>query len=61
MNDNTHYSSGLGILDVVQIVLIILKICGVITAPWYMVLIPLWISLTLIVIYLIIILIITKE
>ena len=58
--NNTHYS-GLGVLDVVQIVLIILKICGVITAPWHIVLIPLWISLTFIVIYLIVILIIMKE
>ena len=59
--NNTHYSGGLGVLDVVQIVLIILKICGVITAPWHIVLIPLWITLTLIVIYLILIIIIMKE
>ncbi len=37
----------MGIIEVVQIVLIILKICGVIAASWALVLIPLWIVLGL--------------
>lgn len=43
-------TSGIGILDVIQIVFIILKLVGVITWPWHIVLIPLWISLGLLVI-----------
>lgn len=35
-------TSGLGLLDVIQIVLIILKLVGVIDWSWWVVLIPLW-------------------
>lgn len=46
-NKSSNYT-GLGILDVVQIVFIILKLIGVITWPWPVVLIPLWIILGII-------------
>lgn len=36
-------TSGVGILDVVQIVFIILKLCGVINWSWWVVLLPLWV------------------
>ena len=38
-------ASGLGFLDVVQIVLIILKLVGVIDWSWWVVFIPLWFGL----------------
>lgn len=47
-NKSSNYT-GLGILDVVQIVFIILKLVGVITWPWHIVLIPLWITLIMLV------------
>ena len=46
-NKSSNYT-GLGILDVVQIVFIILKLIGVITWSWPVVLIPLWIILGII-------------
>lgn len=36
---------GPGILTILQIVFIVLKLCNVVTWPWLVVLIPLWISL----------------
>lgn len=44
MENKTNYS-GLGIVDVVQIVLIMFKIFHVIDWPWHIVLIPLWATL----------------
>ena len=41
-------SSGLGLLDVVQIVLIILKIAKLIDLSWWIVLSPLWFMLVVI-------------
>ena len=38
----------MGFLNILQIVLIILKIIGVIKASWGMVLIPFWITLVLV-------------
>lgn len=40
-------TSGVGILDVVQIVFIILKLCGVINWSWWVVLLPLWVVLAI--------------
>ena len=44
---NTNNAIGVGILKVVLIIFIILKLVGVITGPWWIVLIPVWISLEL--------------
>lgn len=52
MEHKTNYS-GLGIVDVVQIVLIMFKIFHVIDWPWKVVLIPLWATLVFVGIYLI--------
>ena len=46
-------SAGLGILDVILIVNIILKLVGVITWSWGVVLWPLWITIALIILILI--------
>ena len=43
--NNGNSSSGLGILDVVLIVNIILKLCNVITWSWIWVLAPFWVGI----------------
>lgn len=48
---NKNRSGGLGITDVLQIVFIVLKCLGFIDWSWWVVLIPLWINLGLIIIY----------
>lgn len=50
---NSNSSSGMGILGVLQIVFLVLKLTGLITWSWPVVLIPLWISLGILVIFLI--------
>lgn len=54
---NSISSSGIGILGVVQIVFITLKLIGVIDWSCPIVLVPLWISLGILAIWLIILLI----
>lgn len=54
MNKET-IGGGLGILDVVVIVLIILKLCGLINLSWLWVLAPIWIPLTILLIVFIIV------
>ena len=46
---------GIGILDVLAIVLIILKICGVINLSWIWVLAPVWVPLAILLIVFIIV------
>ncbi len=45
MNDEKKY--GLGILDVLQIIFIVLKLTNLINWSWPVVLIPLWIGLAM--------------
>ena len=59
-HDNNS-SKGVGFTGLLQIVFIVLKLCGVIKWSWLVVLIPTWISLGLIVIMLAIALFIMKE
>ena len=47
-------SGRIGVLDVLQIVFIVLKLVGVIDWSWWVVLIPLWISLCLLEFFIII-------
>ena len=42
-------SVGLGVIDIVQIVFIILKLCKLISWSWWVVLIPFWISLIMVI------------
>lgn len=58
---NTNNTTGIGILDVILVIFIILKLVGVITWPWWVVLIPLWVSLVLIAIVIIIFIIYKKR
>lgn len=58
---NSSSSSGMGILGVLQIVFLVLKLTGLITWSWPVVLIPLWISLVMLVIFLIVTIIVVKN
>ena len=53
MNNNTGNS--IGLLDVILVVNIILKLIGVINWSWWIVLWPLWASIAIIIIFIIII------
>lgn len=53
MNNNT--GSGVELLDVILVVNIILKLIGIINWSWLVVLWPLWISIVIIIIFIIII------
>lgn len=50
-------SSGLGLLDVLAVIFIVLKLLGVITWSWVWVLSPIWIQLVIVAIIFIVILI----
>lgn len=50
-------SSGLGLLDVLTVIFIVLKLLGVITWSWVWVLSPIWIQLVIVAIVFIVILI----
>lgn len=52
MRSNKNTSNGLGITGVLLIVFIVLKLVGVINWSWWIVLIPLWINLALLIIVL---------
>lgn len=58
-SNNNGKSGGIGFTGVLQIILIVLKLCNVINWSWWWVLSPIWITLLLIVI--VIILAIYKE
>ena len=45
MKTNNKTSGGIGILGVLQLIFLVLKLTGLITWSWPVVLIPLWISL----------------
>lgn len=51
-NKTTYGGGGISLLGVVQIVFIILKLVGVITWSWPVILIPLWIQLGVIIVML---------
>lgn len=48
-------SGGIGFFGVLQLILITLKLCKVITWSWWLVLLPIWIGLTAILIAIIVI------
>lgn len=52
-NRSSNNSTGMGILGVLQLIFLVLKLTGLITWSWLVVLIPLWISLGILVIFLI--------
>ena len=58
MNNNKTSNSGVSLLGVVQIVFIILKLAGLISWSWWIVLVPLWVSLFLLLIAVLVLLIV---
>ena len=58
-NNNTSYT-GLSFLDVLLVVFIALKIAKVISWSWWLVLLPLWIQIGLVIIMMIVIYIVSK-
>ena len=44
-SNNNVTTGGITAIDVLQIVFIVLKLCGVIKWSWWLVLMPIWISL----------------
>ena len=57
-NMNGSSKKGVGVIGIVQIVFVILKLCGLINWSWWAVLIPLWIDLGIIALFVIIYMII---
>ena len=53
MNNNT--GSSIGLLDVILVVNIVLKLIGIINWSWWVVLWPLWASIAIIIIFIIIV------
>ena len=56
-NRSSNNSTGMGILGVLQVIFLVLKLTGLITWSWPVVLIPFWISLGTLAIFLICVLI----
>lgn len=56
-NRSSNNSTGMGILGVLQVIFLVLKLTGLITWSWLVVLIPFWISLGTLAIFLICVLI----
>ena len=56
-SNNNVTTGGITAIDVLQIVFIVLKLCGVIKWSWWLVLMPIWISLGIGIILFIILLI----
>ena len=50
MNRSSNSSSGIGFFGLLQVALIVLKLCNVVTFSWWVVFLPVWIELLLIVI-----------
>ena len=54
-------SGGMGFLGVLTLIFIVLKLVGVISWSWWLVLMPLWIELGVIVVLLIILFVVTRR
>ena len=52
--ENRAAGGGITFLGLLQVAFIVLKLCGVVTWPWSVVLIPLWIDIAIVAIVLII-------
>ena len=61
MNNKYSSAGGIGLLDAILLINIILKLVGVIDWNWKVVLWPLWVSIGLIILFLIIVLMLLKE
>ena len=57
MNESS-VKNGLGVLPVLQIIFLVLKLCGLIKWQWWKVLIPLWIDLGIAFVFIVILIVI---
>ena len=48
MSDRDRRSGGIGFTGLLQIALIVLKLCGVIGWSWFVVLLPIWIAVMMV-------------
>ncbi len=55
--NNAGAASGIGFLDALLLIFIVLKLIGIITWSWWVVLMPLWIEIILVIIFILIIII----
>lgn len=53
--DDNNKSSGINFLELLTVVFIVLKLCGVINWSWVYVLMPLWLPIVLLLLYLVIV------
>ena len=60
MDNNKSTSTGIGFTGLLQLVFIVLKLCGVIKWSWMWVLSPIWISVALVVVCLVVLFVIHK-
>ena len=52
-NSSSSASGGIGFTDALQLIFIVLKLCGVIKWSWLLVLAPTWISVIILIIFVI--------
>ena len=60
MDNNKSTSTGIGFTGLLQIVFVVLKLCGVIKWTWLLVLSPMWISIALVIVCLIVLFVIHR-
>ena len=60
-NKNTTRSGGVDFIELLTIVFITLKLCGVISWSWIWVLSPLWISIIILIILIIVLMYLNKK
>lgn len=60
INDGNNNNGGITFFGLLQIVFIVLKLCGVIKWSWWLVLIPLWIDLGIIAVIILLIILANK-
>ena len=53
--DDKNKSSGINFLELLTVAFIVLKLCGVINWSWVYVLMPLWLPIVLLLLYLVIV------
>ena len=53
--DDKNKSSGINFLELLTVAFVVLKLCGVINWSWVYVLMPLWLPIVLLLLYLVIV------
>ena len=58
INSKESTSGGLGLFGVLQVIFLVLKLCGLIDWPWVLVFAPLWISIILVLVCMFVLLVV---